>query len=106
MTLTIDILYTADDNDWQELARLVREALDALGLEADLRYHEVKSDREAFELNFIGSPTVRIDGSDPWPIPNAPAGLRLRPYFSAEGMVDYPTYPMLVEALKMHVEVD
>lgn len=104
MTLTIDILYTADDADWQELGRLARQALDSLGLEAELRYREVGSDREAFELNFIGSPTVLIDGSDPWPMPNAPAGLRLRPYFSADGMVDYPTYPMLVEALKMHVE--
>lgn len=104
MSLQIDILYTDDNTDWQTAGELVRQALDALQLEASICYQAVSSDREAFELNFIGSPTVLIDGEDPWPMPKAPAGLRLRPYFSPEGMSDTPTYAMIVEALRKHVE--
>lgn len=105
MALTIDILYTEENSDWQELDKRVQQALEELGINAEIRHQIVKSDREAFELNFIGTPTLLIDGIDPWPMKNAPAGLRLRPYFSPTGgMVNYPTYEMIVEALHEHTE--
>jgi hypothetical protein len=103
MAVQIDILYTKDCTDWEETARLVQQALDDLGLEGDFIYTLVNSDREAMELHFIGSPTVLLDGVDPWPMPNAPAGTRLRPYFTPEGMADHPTYDMIVEALQPYL---
>ncbi|HQE18890.1 MAG TPA: hypothetical protein PK607_10310, partial [Aggregatilineales bacterium] len=45
--------------------------------------------------DFVGSPTVLIDGKDPFRSPDDEPGLKLRTYFSAEkGLVPYPTYEM------------
>ena len=104
MTLQIDILYTPDCTDWEHTADLIEEALDELDLAAEIQYWLIESDRQAMEYNFIGSPTVRFNGEDPWLIPNAPAGMRLRPYFTPEGMLEHPTYDMIYEYLSQFAE--
>jgi hypothetical protein len=43
----------------------LREALADVGLpEAHVRMHEIKTDAEAGEAGFLGSPTILIDGTD------------------------------------------
>jgi len=103
MALQIDILYTKDCTGWQPADQLLRQALAELGLEAEINYWLVESDRQAFEYQFIGSPTIRVNGQDLFPDEKAKPALRLRPYFSSEGMLDYPTYDMIVEALRRFV---
>lgn len=98
----IDVLYTPDDENAQTVADLVEQVVADLELDADIQYIEVHSDKQAFERNFIGSPTIRINGVDPWPIPNAPAGMRVRLFFTDQGPLDYPTYEMLADALSAH----
>jgi hypothetical protein len=101
MELQVDILFTKDCTDWETADELVQQALQDLGLEADFNYWLVESDRKAFEYNFIGSPTIRVNGEDLFPTKKGtPAGLRLRSYFSDEGMLGHPTYEMIVEALQ------
>lgn len=95
----IEVLYTPDDENAGLLVDLVEQVVADQGLDAAIQYTVIKSDKQAFEHQFIGSPTIRIDGVDPWPIPNAPAGMRVRLFFTDQGPVDYPTYDMLVEAL-------
>lgn len=99
MTVQIEVLYTPDDENAQAVADLVEQVVADLGIAADITYTEVKSDKQAFDRKFIGSPTVRFNGVDPWPIPNAPAGMRVRAFFTDEGMLDYPTYEMLHDYL-------
>jgi len=105
MDLQVDILFTKDCTDWETADELVQQALQDLGLEADFNYWLVESDRKAIEYNFIGSPTIRVDGEDLFPVRGSPAGLRLRSYFSAEGMLGHPTYDMLVAALQERLEL-
>ncbi len=100
MTLQIDILYTRDCAGWEMASELLQRVLADLGLEAEITYWLVASDRQAIEWSFIGSPTIRVNGQDLFPMPGAAAGMRLRPYFTDEGMLDYPTYEMLHEALR------
>ena len=45
----------------------------------------VDTQERAEALSFRGSPTVLIDGVDPWDDPNAPAGLSCRIYRTADG---------------------
>jgi ABC-2 type transport system permease protein len=60
----------------------------------------VNSDEEARRLGFPGSPTVRIDGRDPFPVPErGQGGLACRVYATPEGMRSIPTAGMLREAL-------
>jgi hypothetical protein len=99
MELQIDILFTKDCTDWETADELLQRALQDLGLKANIDYWLIESDRKAFEYKFIGSPTIRVDGEDLFPMKGS-AGLRLRPYFTSEGMLGHPTYEMIVAALK------
>jgi hypothetical protein len=96
----IDILYTPDCTGWQTADSLLRQALADLGVEADISYWLIESDRQAVDAVFIGSPTIRVDGVDLFPVQGVPAGKKLRSYFTEEGMLDYPTYAMLIDALQ------
>ncbi len=44
--------------------RLVREAVDELGVRATVSHIQIRSEIEAIEKRFLGSPSVQIDGKD------------------------------------------
>ena len=100
MPLNIELLYTADCASWETAADLLQQALSDLSLEADIQYYLIETDRQAIDAFFIGSPTIRIDGYDLFPVEGATSGLKLRSYYTEEGMLDYPTYNMLLNALQ------
>ena len=63
-------------------------ALDAAGRpDIGIRVRVVRTDAEATELGFTGSPTILIDGCDAFPDRHAVVGLSCRLYRSAEGCV-------------------
>jgi len=99
MSLQVDILYTADCADWQQTVELMQQALAELNLAAEMNYHRIDTDRQALQTYFVGSPTVRVDGYDLFPVEGATAGLRLRSYPTEEGLLGHPTYAMIVHAL-------
>jgi hypothetical protein len=103
MALEIDILYTADCTDWEITGQLVQQAIDELKLEVEIRYSLIENDRQALQAYFIGSPTVRVNGSDLFPVQGATAGLRLRSYLTDEGITGHPTYQMIRDALAVYV---
>jgi hypothetical protein len=79
-------------------ARLT-EALDRLGLAATVAERVVADADEAVTLGFGGSPTLLVDGRDPFPAAG-PAGLACRLYPSPSGPQGAPTVDALVEALR------
>ncbi len=100
MTLKIDILYTEDCTEWQIADQLVQQALNELGLEAEINYWLVESDRQALDWAFAGSPTIFVNGADMFPsFKNASQGLTLRTYITDEGIMGHPTYQMVLDAL-------
>ena len=62
--MRIEFLYYADCPSHEEALARLKGAMAAEGVEADIHIIEVKSDQEAQQLRFIGSPTIRIDGED------------------------------------------
>lgn len=60
----IEILYSAACPNHEPTTALVREVLDELGLDAEVREVPVETAEEARSNRFIGSPSVRIDGQD------------------------------------------
>lgn len=102
MPLEIDILYTADCTDWEITGQLVEQVVDELRLEAEMRYWLIANDRQALQAYFIGSPTVRVEGNDLFPVQGATAGLRLRSYLTEEGIMGHPTYQMIRDALSAY----
>jgi hypothetical protein len=65
---------------------LVREEMKAAGIDPEsLRVREVRSEREAVEERFPGSPTIRVDGHDIDPLDGEPFGLSCRVYRLRDG---------------------
>lgn len=60
----------------------------------------VGSDEEARRLDFHGSPTILIDGHDPFPSGPAPAGLSCRLYQTERGPQGLPLRSQLDEVLR------
>ena len=86
---------------WQTTSTRLRQALDAVGhSDAAVRYERVETAEAAERLGFVGSPTVLIDGHDPFLTPGAAVGLACRLYPTPEGLRGSPTVEQLVEALR------
>ena len=86
---------------WQTADARLREALDLTG-HADVSViHElVETPEDAERLGFIGSPTVLVDGSDPFAVPGSPVGLACRLYVTPGGLAGSPTVDQLREVVR------
>lgn len=105
MTIGIDIIYIHGCTGWEPTAHLVYQVLTDLGLEGEYNYWLCESEEQAWEWDFIGSPTILIDGEDPFRGPDEDPGLGLRSYFSPQGgIVSHPTYEMLYNVLIKYVD--
>lgn len=93
--LSVEIRYFADCPNWMD----TRDAVErVLGRAPRLR--RVETPEEAEELDFPGSPTVLVEGVDPWADQTSFVGLACRVYRTPEGrIVGGPTEEMLREAL-------
>lgn len=82
--------------------RTVDERLRALADELDLRigYQLVDSPEEAEAVGFLGSPTILIDGHDPFAGAEDQPGLACRVYETPEGRAGSPTIEQLRAALR------
>ncbi len=98
--MRIELLYFDGCPTYQNAEEDLRRVLAEEGLNAEVELVEVNSDEEARRLGFPGSPTVRIDGRDPFPVPDRGEGaLACRVYATPEGMKGTPTAAMIREAL-------
>ena len=67
---------------------LVREALAAEGLDPDaVEMREVGTAEDAEREEFVGSPTIRLDGADMAPAGGEPVGLSCRVYRLRDGRI-------------------
>lgn len=62
--MKIEVLYVAECPSHPRAVKLVRDALEAEGVAADIREVLVADEKMADELRFSGSPTIRINGRD------------------------------------------
>lgn len=95
--MEVTLLYVDGCPNWETTDRRLR----ALADEYDLRisYREVQSADDADELGFRGSPTVLIDGRDPFAAGHVRTGLSCRIYPTPEGPAGSPTLDQLRAAL-------
>jgi hypothetical protein len=98
----IEFLYISDCPSHTEALALLRDVLAERGVGLSVEVHEVRSDDEARQLAFPGSPTIRIDGVDV-----DPAGAGSRPslacriYRLPDGRVSpLPARDQIEEALR------
>lgn len=98
----IELLFWSGCPSHPEALELLRRVLRERGIAAEVDLREVRTDEEAAELGFPGSPTVRVDGRDVDPDgAGAPARLACRIYRLPDGRVSpVPSREQLEEALR------
>jgi ABC-2 type transport system permease protein len=92
--MKVDILYFDGCPTYRAAEKTVREALAEEGIEAEVDLVAVNTDEEARKLGFAGSPTIRVDGRDPFPTPKQ-RGVGCRIYATPEGKKGFPTAEMI-----------
>ena len=88
--------------NWQAVHELVRRALEEVGDGSVVTLQAVPTAEEAEAVGFRGSPTVLVDGVDPFADPSAPVGLSCRVFRTPSGLAGAPTLEQLVVALGAH----
>ncbi len=96
--MDVTLLYFDDCPNW-----LVANAhLDALLLEnpgLSITRHIVDTPEEAERTRFRGSPSILVDGVDPFADPEDPVGLSCRVYQTPDGPAGSPTLDQLRDVL-------
>lgn len=99
--MTVTLLYFPDCPNWRLADERLREALARAGRD-DLRVQHrlVTTAEQAEAAGFRGSPTVLVNGRDPFADPNAPVGLSCRVFRTEAGLAGAPTVAQLLTALQ------
>ncbi len=96
----VRLLYFEDCPNWRVAEAHLKEALVSVGADPDtVIYEQVTTLDQAEALGFRGSPTILVDGTDPFAEPDVPAGLTCRIYRTAMGLQRVPTVEQLQAAL-------
>jgi hypothetical protein len=96
----VEILYFEGCPSHEAATKILREVLAEREAEYEVELVEVNSDEEARRRRFPGSPTIRVDGRDLFPVAEQSAwALGCRMYVTPEGLKGYPTTEMIREAL-------
>ena len=94
--MDVRLLYFDDCPNWRLAQARLDEALATIGEEAASVGHEVVSSPEQAErVGFRGSPTILVNGTDPFADPADPVGLSCRIYRGPAGVDFAPTVEQL-----------
>ena len=98
--MRVELFYFDGCPSWVEAEERLTEALRTAGHEdARVERRLVGSLEDAQSLAFVGSPSIRIDGNDPFATGDEPVGLACRLYETPAGRSGSPTLAQLLEVL-------
>jgi hypothetical protein len=103
--MKIDLLYFDGCPSWKNALKNLRTALDEGGWDILINLVEVKSDQEASDTRFQGSPSFQVNGADLWPEYRDQYTMSCRVYPTAEGLKGWPTINMLRQKL-LEIKMD
>lgn len=95
--MDVALLYFDGCPHWETAERILTDV--AAEFDLTVSKKRVRSSAEADDLGFRGSPTLLVDGVDPFADPDAPTGLSCRLYLTPEGLRGSPTADMLRSVL-------
>jgi hypothetical protein len=99
--MQVKVLYFEDCPNWTTARQRLSQALDSAGLadQVDVSYQTVETPEEAERVRFRGSPTILVDGRDPWAETGGPVGLSCRIYQTEHGPEGSPSLAQLAKVL-------
>jgi hypothetical protein len=100
--MKVELFYFDGCPNYEALLPELRELLAQEGIEEEVELRRVEAIEEAERERFLGSPTVRVDGSDvdPGAAEREDFGLKCRLYRSAEGTRGVPPREWIVAAIR------
>jgi hypothetical protein len=101
----IEILVVPDCPHHTSANELVRTAVADTGVRSSVTMTVIETADEAQQRHFAGSPTILIDGQDPFVQGNDSVGLACRLYPTTQGLAGLPPLPDLRQALKQAADV-
>lgn len=85
---TVELLWWEGCPSTEEALAMLREEMASVGLDPDaIDVREVSTDVDAEREEFIGSPTIRVNGRDVQPLGDEPIGLSCRVYRLPDGRI-------------------
>ncbi len=97
--MRLQLLYFDGCPNWQVMEARLRAAVTTSGRTGEVERVLVRTPEEATALAFHGSPSVLVDGRDPFAEADAPVGLLCRIYRTPDGLAGSPTTTQLIEVL-------
>jgi hypothetical protein len=96
----VELLYFEDCASWKNALDILNATLENMDLAKDVSIIQVETYEEAVEHQFVGSPTIRLNGEDLFPTGQDQYALGCRVYQTPDGFRGWPTASMLEENLK------
>jgi len=96
--MRVTLLYFNGCPNWKETEAHI-ESLRAEGFDLELGRQLIETPEAAEQNGFRGSPTIIVDGADPFADPDAPIGLSCRVYRTEDGYAGSPSFDQLRAAL-------
>jgi len=94
--MRVQLFYYPDCPSHERALELVRDALAAEGVDADVEVIRIETEEEAERHRFIGSPTIRINGVEVDPQPHLPYRLTCRTFRQEDGRLSPLPSPIML----------
>jgi glutaredoxin len=98
--MDIELLVIPDCPYETAAAELIATAVADTGVMATIRHTIISNEDQARQRGFTGSPTILLNGSDPFARPEAPVALACRLFSTPDGLRGVPGVRDLRQALK------
>jgi hypothetical protein len=99
--MRIELLYYPECPSHERALELIRDALTLEGITADIEVVRIDTQEQAEQYQFVGSPTIRIDGREVQPQPHLPYRLTCRAFQHEDGRLSpLPSLMTLRAALR------
>jgi hypothetical protein len=99
--MKIDLLFFEGCPSWQEGLENLKTALVNENIQAEINLVRVDNDTEAARLQFLGSPSFRVNGVELWQEHRSQYNLSCRVYSTPGGMKGAPTVEMFQEKIRI-----
>jgi hypothetical protein len=96
----IELLVIPDCPNEDAAAELITTAVADSRVQASITRTIIASQDQALRRGFTGSPTILLNGVDPFAQPGAPVALACRLYYTPDGLRGVPSLHDLRQALK------
>ena len=93
----VELLFFDDCPSWKIALKNIKEALSQLEISINVSLIHINSYSDAQKHAFPGSPTIRVNGKDIFPVNHTNYALGCRMYQTKEGYKGYPTAAMIIK---------